>query len=235
MEYKRCWISIISHKRSLNVPNMQRLIPCATWYVKDEYDYFDYDARGATAIVQSGGLVASRNRALQDAFSRDLWCLQLSDDLRRMQFVAAPRVVVDIKFADVLIMLKEAMHVTGAYLGGVAATNNRIFAKPEHPVSTAAFILGDFMLIKPNPLRFDPAMPLKEDYDYTAQHLKTYGKVARCNLLLMAHLHDNNPGGAVDYRTDALEAQAIATLKAKHERMFVDHPKRKNQVILKVK
>lgn len=229
------WIGIISHNRAANVSDMQRFAPLATWYVKDEADAAAYRVAGAEHISVSGGLIASRNRALEDAFARGLWCLQLSDDLRRMQFVAARRKVVDIDLEQSIAMIREAMARTGAYLGGVAATSSRVFAKPEKPVSTAAFILGDFMLVKSTPLRFDVNLRLKEDYDYTAQHLKNYGRVARCNLLLMTFLHHDNPGGVVDNRTDALEDETIAYLKQKWGRVIVDHPRRPHQIILKVR
>ena len=38
---------------------------------------------------------------------------------------------------------------------------------------------------------------LKEDYDLTAQHLATYGKVTRLNRLVVVAEHYDNAGGAV--------------------------------------
>ena len=44
--------------------------------------------------------------------------------------------------------------------------------------------------------RFDCEMTLKEDYDFTAQHLHTYGQIARLNRVFVKAKHYTNAGGA---------------------------------------
>jgi hypothetical protein len=227
------WITIISHGRATNVHLMHAFAPRATWYVKDTAEAEQYAQAGAPSVIASGGLIASRNQALDDAFAQQLWCVQLSDDLRRMRFVASAESVEMIQLDDALGMIREAMQITDAYLGGVAPTDNTFYANVNRPVSTTSFVVGDFIVVRPNALRFDPELALKEDYDYTAQHIKHYGRVARCNLLLMSYQHNTNPGGAVSYRTPMLEEQTIHYLKQKHGGWIVDNPKRKHQIILK--
>ena len=79
------------------------------------------------------------------------------------------------------------------------------------PVSTNLFVIGDFMVIDPQSKpRFDEKMSLKEDYDFTAAHLKEYGVVARSNRVFCLAKHYVNSGGAVADRTGAREQYHIA-------------------------
>lgn len=227
------WVAIISHQRPANVPLMQAFAPAATWYVKDDDEARLYRDHGAYSTVASGGLINSRNQALDDAFALGLMCVQLSDDLRRMRFVTGVKQTQDIQLLPALSMIREAMLATGAHLGGVAPTDNVFYANVNRPVSTTSFVVGDCIVVRDTPLRFDTHLSLKEDYDYTAQHIKLYGGVARCNLLLMSYQHNTNPGGAVSYRTDQLEDETIAYLKQKHGAWISDNPRRKHQIILR--
>ena len=58
------------------------------------------------------------------------------------------------------------------FFAGFPPTNNPFFALKEYEYNQ--FIVGDFILIKPNELRFDDNLRLKEDYD--SRTLKTYTK-----------------------------------------------------------
>lgn len=235
MKWDQFWITIISSKRPGNVQAMQQFAPLATWYVGNTFEALAYMDHGAKELVIGGDLISSRNQALEDAFRQGLWCVQLSDDLRKMNIATSSKTKQPISLDDALDMIREAMLVADAYLGGVAPTDNPFYANVNRPISTTSFIVGDFIVVRPTFLRFDPALSLKEDYDYTAQHIKQYGKVARCNLLLASFTHDTNAGGAVSYRTDLLEQKTIEYLKHKHGRWIMDNPKRKNQILLKVR
>ena len=46
--------------------------------------------------------------------------------------------------------------------GGVAPTANAFYFNPNRPVKTAAFIVGDFIYVHPNPRFFDENLKLKE-------------------------------------------------------------------------
>jgi hypothetical protein len=131
--------------------------------------------------------------------------------------------------------LSEASRETGAKLAGAAPTTNLFYFKPENRLSTSSFIVGDFMLIQPCPMRFDEELRLKEDYDYTLKHLARYNVVARCNDLFAYFTHRSNGGGAVEYRTAEREQEAIARLKQAWGARIADNPKRPNEVILRWK
>ena len=73
---------------------------------------------------------------------------------------------------------------------------------------------------------------LKEDYDYTAQHLHEHGAVCRSNRILCLFEHYTNSGGAVDVRDDVREQFVIQLLHHKWPGAFRQHGTRgPNEVI----
>lgn len=228
------WVAIISHQRSSNVTKMSQKIGNATWYV-GEGEGERYRWAGAEFVSESGGLCRSRNAALEDAFDRNLPCIQLSDDLSRIKFANNDKKAVPISFNDAAKKVLQEMKDRGAFYGGAAPTDNAYFFHPEKPVSENLFIVGDFTVVLPSPPRFDESLRLKEDYDFTLQHLTEYGKVARCNFILASFAHRKNAGGAVHYRTSELEQKTIQQLKTKWPGCIKDNAKRPDEVLMRWK
>ena len=75
-------------------------------------------------------------------------------------------------------------------------------------------------------------MTLKEDYDYTLQHIARFGGVVRSNDLLAEYKHYSNTGGAVDVRNSVNEQLNIAYLKSKWGDAIRDNPRRPNEILL---
>ena len=173
MRYRIC---IISTGRPDRVPHMQRLFPYdfqIHWYTKDT-DMRSYAMYGASSIIAAGGLCESRNRALEDSAAEGSVCVELSDDLSKIQWYEGTGKAKDISLNDAIQRLIAGMEVNKALLGGVAPTANAFYyTKPAH---SRAFIVGDFIAIHPHAvgegLLFDTKLKLKEDYDYTLQHLQ---------------------------------------------------------------
>eukprot|EP00940_MAST-03C_sp_MAST-3C-sp2_P001969 g1969.t1 len=119
------------------------------------------------------------------------------------------------------------MQSFGARLGGAYVNFNKGFAVMSAPTSRDLFIVGDFLVIDPFSMpRFDEEMTLKEDYDFTAQHLSTYGVVMRSNRVFVKARHYKNAGGAVAVRNDETEQRNISILKRKWPGVFRDHKRR---------
>jgi hypothetical protein len=114
---------------------------------------------------------------------------------------------------------------------GCAATDSTMFM-PKDDVSRHCFIIGDFIAVAPTPLRFDPALKLKEDLDYSIQHLQMYGQVGRLNTVLANWQHRTNLGGAVQYRTRAGEQEAIEHIQGKWPGWTRLNPRRENELLL---
>lgn len=123
----------------------------------------------------------------------------------------------------------------GPHLGGVFPLGNAGQAFTRQAVTTDQFILGDFFVADSSPVRFEPRMSLKEDYDFTCEHLAKHGQVLRCNRLFIRAIHETNAGGAVSERDDAgdREREMIKILKEKWPGAFWCNSKRGDtQVIL---
>lgn len=228
-------VAVISARRpgapSTMAPFLEGLPP-ATWYVPDE-EVDDY-ARFADIVTDGGDLITARNRALDDAAILGVPCLQLSDDLTSIRFYREEfSDTTPITVAEAVTQMIDAAEMTGAMLAGVAPTSNAFYASGK--INDHGFCVGDMILVRPNGLRFDPNLRLKEDYDYTAQHLRAYGKVARCDWILATFKHRSNRGGAVAYRTPEVEQEAIAYLKAKWPGVITDNPKRPDEVLFRWK
>lgn len=226
------WVAIISTRRPKSVQRMQSLVGEATWYCSpDDVGLYDVDR-----IWYGEGLCQARNAALDHAFMRNIPCVQVSDDLMRMKILMGPpprwSSTADTTFSKLVENLMDVTEITGAHLGGVNPTGNPFYCDPAKPIKEQHFVVGDFILVRPTHLRFDIALKLKEDYDYTAQHIAEYGMVARLDAALPQFGHRTEPGGAVDYRTARREQAAIATLQEKWPGVFRLNPKRENEIIM---
>lgn len=190
-----------------------------------------YKSRGCLNVFETGSLMNSRNAALEMAFKDNKICVQLSDDLKRVttnkNFGAKKEVPLDDAIKELISVFNK---VKGVYLMGVPPTSNDFFAKSL--VSKNTFCIGDMLFVKPNELRFDTSLTLKEDYDYTLQHLKVYGNCFRYQKYLFEFEHYKNKGGAVQYRSDDEEMKNITILKSKWGKKVRLNPKRKNEILI---
>merc|ERR1711988_535183 len=120
-------------------------------------------------------------------------------------------------------------------LAGVFPTGNATMTMGSDEFSTQHFILGDFFVADTSPCRFDEAMSLKEDYDYTCSHIAKHGSVLRCNRLLLTVRHYANQGGAVDNRDKAgkKERENIGILQRKWPGVFKMNVKRPSEVLMR--
>lgn len=225
-------VYVISHLRPKAVEKMSLWVGAATWCVGTG-EGPTYQAAGAERVVETGGLCRSRNWALEDAFARGVACVQVSDDLRGLARIdeIGKNAKTKIPLRTAVEHMMTVMARVGARYAGCAPTANPFFTQRE--VSTRHFIVGDFITVLPTELRFDEGLRLKEDYDFTAQHLQKYGAVARCDTLMAQFAHRTNAGGAVSYRTSEKEREAIDHLKVKWPGWFVDNPRRPDEILLK--
>lgn len=201
------------------------------WYVRpDEVD--TYRDAGAVHVHPSGNLMDSRNAAIDDALDAGLVCVQTSDDLvkiDRKQYGANAKDPVT--FLEAVAEILDTMIASGARLGGVAPTPNLFYASDQP--KWRHFIVGDLIVVRETDLRFDTAMTLKEDYDYTCQHIREYGLVARRDDLLATYRHRDNAGGAVEYRDSERELENIRHLMRKWPGVFRFNPKRRGEVLMR--
>jgi hypothetical protein len=227
------YVAVISSGRARNVPTMQALagdVPLH-WYVGDG-EAGSYRYVGAEHVTEAGTLCVARNRALNDAAGQV--CVQVSDDLRKLGWAVDKTTVEKIGLGEAVGHLRRALDETGAHLAGAAPTANPFFSAPR--IHSTAFIVGDLIAVVAGcDLRFDEQLRLKEDYDYTAQHLRAHGQVARVDQLMATFQHRTNRGGAVDYRTGQLEDEAIQILQRKWPGCIRENPRRPHEVLFRWK
>ncbi len=226
-------ITCISHNRSDNIQNFFKILGTdnVVFFVKDETDKENYLSNGANEVVISGTLMDSRNSSLEYCFKRNKISIQLSDDLENIMLndFTGKRTK---KYVGISTVVNDIMphFINSDYLfAGFPPTNNPFFALKEYEYNK--FIVGDFILIKPNELRFDDNLRLKEDYDYTLQHIQKVGCI-RYQKYLNSFRHYSNSGGAVSYRTNDLEQKTISYLQQKWGECIKLNTKRKNEILL---
>lgn len=226
------YVAVVSHLRSSSVPKIVEKIGEASWYVgKGEAQA--YESQGAQRVHETGTLCDSRNRALEDAFEMNVPCLQISDDLKRLRLLEheGPR---DATFAEVVLLMRDRLRESRFFkLAGIAPTDNAFYSDANRPVKFQAFCVGDVHLVMPSTPRFDDNLRLKEDYDFTLQHVAEYGGIVRCDDVLASFSHRSNSGGAVSYRDAKREQEAIAYLKKKWGSVVRDNPRRENEILLR--
>tara|TARA_R110000822_G_scaffold270617_1_gene393508 strand:- start:36 stop:560 length:525 start_codon:yes stop_codon:yes gene_type:complete len=172
----------------------------------------------------------SRNFALDHAFKNNNICIQLSDDIKKVtlnkNFFEKKIIPLDEAINDIA---KKFDKINGVYLMGVPPTDNFFFANKL--VIENKFCIGDMLFVKPSELRFDSQLSLKEDYDFTLQHIQK-AKVLRYQKYLFSFQHYSNKGGAVDIRNDKEEQKNIMILKSKWGDKIRMNPKRKNEILI---
>ena len=213
-------------KLNFNQKQKNEYIFCVKNGQKELYEKF-----GCKNVFETGGLMQSRNAALEMAFKENKICVQVSDDLKKVtinkNFGEKKQVDLCNAINELVIIFEK---INGVYLMGVPPTSNDFYAKKI--VSKNTFCIGDMLFIKPNPLRFDTNLTLKEDYDYTLQHLDKYGNVFRYQKYLFEFEHYKNKGGAVDYRSEKEEQKNIRILISKWGDKIKLNPKRKNEILI---
>ena len=230
-------ITCISHNRHENIKDFLDKVGTnnVVFFVKDETDKENYLKNGANEVVISGSLMDSRNASLDYCFAKNKICVQLSDDLEKIMTndFTGKRTHEYVQVVDVMENTINHFVESKYFFAGFPPTNNPFFALKE--IELNKFIVGDFIIVKPNHLKFDDKLRLKEDYDYTLQHINEFNGCIRYGAFLNSFKHYSNKGGAVDYRTSILEQETINYLKTKWGNCIKDNPKRENEILLNKK
>ena len=197
---------VISAGRPGNVIKVESALEgCDVTWIVATGDKQAYAAGGASKVIEGGKLCASRNKGLELARKLKKPCVQLSDDLKKISFVSSKE---DRNRADGRVYQSEANRraraavievvspgaaaqyidvqskATSSKLGGTYPCGNAGQGCSMGIVAAEHFVVGDFFVSQPeSTITFDEELTLKEDYDFTCQHIHAFGRVARCNRL----------------------------------------------------
>jgi len=119
-------------------------------------------------------------------------------------------------------------------LWGIYPVNNPFYM--DMKINNKGFVIGSFMGIINSDIRFDDNLPLKEDYQFTADHIIRHKKIARFDYVTAKIKHYTNSGGVVDLRKEKqqMEAKCCEYLLGKYPQMFRPNPRRENEVLFKI-
>jgi hypothetical protein len=191
----------------------EKIGPSATWIVPD-YHAAAYFKAGAPDVITDRGrnVSAARNIALELAFSKDVPCLLLDDDLIDCNLYMEPDMLIPITFKGAVWEVCDRLEETGLKLAATTHVTNPLFLKPGFSIKSA--INGGCLLIKPNPLRFDESIRLSEDVDYAIQHVIRFGGAMRLNDVVL-RFKRLAPGGVQDYRNEDERLKSMKQLMDK--------------------
>lgn len=237
--YGRRWgLYCVSAGRPANVIPTKFLwegIPI-TWVVPAE-EAREYKAAGAKRVIpitRTPGVMPlgeQRNAALEDAFTHGATCIQTDDDGKRLLKWEEGKAV-KATANDYLRSWHAALTETqGARLTGCAPLANAFYSTGK--VRTQHWIMAQVFAVEPSTPRFDGDTCPREDYDFTAQHLSTYGAVARHDGLLPDFRHWGNRGGCQDWRTDERSMRVNALLLDRWPQYLRPNAKRPGELLFK--
>jgi len=192
-----------SYRRPTGVTT-QAYLPYAT-YVVSESDAPAYEAQGHRCWVvpdsAQGSVCRIRNYILDNCGSGRV--VILDDDINYIGRWDACKVL-RLKQDQVLEFIEHGFNLAeelGARYWGVNLLPDKGAYREYTPFAMRSVILGPFQAFNHLDLRYDEALPLKEDYDLSLQVLNKYRITLRFNAYFYSCKQHTNPGGCASYRT----------------------------------
>lgn len=241
--------AIASRGRSRTIASDSLAVVCGAGvpvaiFVNDEAEAAEYRAAVSAfdlvSVVSTGtsGITNARN-AMLDHFGLGAKIVMLCDDVRAIQCIedvhglAGKRAMRSLGAREIRSFCEWAFaesEKAGASLWGVFPVANRL--SMNRRVTRRAFVIASFCGVVVSRIRYDAAIRIKEDYDFTLAHIVANAMI-RFNWVCVHAKHYTNAGGVVDTRTAAVEREAIAKLAAKYPGMIRANTKRANEILIK--
>lgn len=205
---------------------------------QDLNDYKKYKGRVKKIVnieKNDQGIVYVRNFIL-DYFKQGDEVMMLDDDIQGFYRMAGKEVV-KIGIEDTMKLFEQSFKICqngGSKLWGLYPIANAFYMSCKNPINVKGFIIATACGIVVSDLRFEEEAGLKEDYDFTMQHIKKFGKVLRWNCYAVKAKHYKNKGGLTEIRTKEKEKKVCDYLKKKYPGAIVDNPRRENEVLIRI-
>lgn len=177
------------------------------------------------------GITKTRNWILNNI--EDEWHIQVDDDALSFHMFEGGKMRKFIdpqKIHEIIDNQFQLCEDWGLKAWGFSLAADYKFYREYTPFSTQGVIGANIIGIIKNELRFDERLKVKEDYDYSMQHIAKYKGVLRCMKYGIDVVHLTNEGGCVAYRTKDTEMEAYNVLVQKWGRKVVKLQNNKNFV-----
>lgn len=220
-----------SYKRADQVIT-QRYMPYCK-YVVAEFEAEDYLRNGHDCWVvpdsAQGSVARIRNYILDNAPGDRI--VMLDDDLSKI-CRWEKQVQIDLSGAEVEEFCEMAFQMADdvdVRYWGMNLLPDKGAYREYTPFAFKSCILGPFQAFNNLDLRYDEALPLKEDYDLSLQVLNKYRKTLRFNAYHYVVKQHTNTGGCADYRTIDREKEQLRLLQKKWGSKIVREDKASKQ------
>jgi len=178
---------------------------------------------GVTIVKCAKGVQGNKCRVMNHILDREFAAradvvLLLDDDIQRIErWRTRKRIRVETEdFLGFVEKYSIMARDLGAYLWGLNVNNDKACYREYTPFSTTAYIGGPFQaVIRGCELRYDERLSLKDDYDFTLQHLNKYRCTFRVNSAYYLARQSEQPGGCSTYRSMEREREQTRALQAK--------------------
>jgi hypothetical protein len=198
----------------------QAILPSCTVYVP-ALEAGSYRAAGTRHVVpvpdDVRGITRTRNWILRNTKSRRV--VMIDDDVREAGYIRllarqSLKVKLDEKtWVGEFRKLFEVTEQLSLRIWGIATDGATRATYPYYPFRFRSYITASCMgIVNDGRTLFDERYPVKEDYELCARCIAEDGAVVCGQYLYWVNNHWDTPGGCKDYRTQAMEHDAIRRL-----------------------
>jgi len=205
----------------------QKFTPCAVFYVpENEAEGYRKAGLSVVAVPDSvRGITATRNWILDN--TAEARVVMVDDDANAVGWVEFDGVKGyhrKMSQDELLAEFGKCFDVTEDLhyrIWGCATHSSPRAVYPYRPFLWRSYVTASCIGIRNDTgVRFDPAFPVKEDYELTLRCVKEDGGVVAARYFYWQNPHWRGDGGCKDYRTQDIEARAIAELIKRYPGMI---------------
>lgn len=218
----------IEYLHSLSVP-AERIVLCVRDTEVKDYDKWKPFVRAI--IPESYHNLGGALNSLLDYLQDEKYILELDDDVTHIAFLQKDKLVPlkdGKKFAEFLNYGFTYAIKSGAKLWGIYPVYNAFFMKNK--VRDRALLIGTFLGIINEGMRFNPEFVLKMDFDYCCRSMKKYGKVIRFENVSVKARHYSKGGCEKEWSKNELMGKMLLE---RHGDILKPNSKRPGEVLLK--
>lgn len=220
-------VFVPSYRRGERKSITQEYLPFAKLVVS-ESEAAQYEQSGNDIVVcpdeVQGNLCRVRNWIL-DQNKKARGVLILDDDYSGIfRWIGKERNFKKLSFFEVEEFIEHGFALAeqvGAFMWGINCVVDKGAYRENTPFCMVRYLGGPFQAFRPNPLRYDESLSLKEDYDMTMQQLSRFRVALRFNMYCYQVKQNEQKGGCATYRNIKREQAQFKALQDKWGSDFI--------------